>query len=47
MIAVYCGSQSHTKPVIFYGENVASLIIKAGGTYNYHWAPKVKVNKLD
>jgi hypothetical protein len=39
VIAVY--SDSHTKPInTLCGQNAELLIIKAGGTYSYHWTLK-------
>jgi hypothetical protein len=37
MIAVY--SENHTEQInTFCGENSELLIVKADGTYSYHWA---------
>jgi hypothetical protein len=37
IIAVYC--KNHTKPIdTLFGHNIKLAIVKAGGTYSYHWA---------
>jgi hypothetical protein len=34
-------SENHTKPIsTLCGQNAELLIVKAGGTYSYHWALK-------
>jgi hypothetical protein len=39
IIAVY--SETHTKPInTFCGQGVELVIVKAGGTYIYHWVLK-------
>jgi hypothetical protein len=38
MILVY--TENHTKPII---QNAELLIVKAGGTYSYHWALKKRL----
>jgi hypothetical protein len=39
IIAVY--TENHTKPINTpCGQNAELLIVKAGGTYSYHWALK-------
>jgi hypothetical protein len=39
IIAVH--TENHTKPInTLCGQNAELLIVKAGGTYSYHWALK-------
>jgi hypothetical protein len=40
IIVVY--SENYTKPInTLHGQNAELLIVKAGGTYSYHWALNV------
>jgi hypothetical protein len=38
---IFVYSKNHTKPInTLFRQNAELLIVKAGGTYSYHWASK-------